>query len=90
MRQFYMIRLFKEMFTQNGFSGLTVAGTYVLSLTTQQGCDSVITLHLCVLSSNTITLLDTVCQGDTYSSYGFNIETTDSFPAYLIRLLYRI
>jgi hypothetical protein len=67
-----------DVYTQHGFSGLTVAGTYVQTLPTQQGCDSVLTLHLCVLSSNVITLLDTVCQGDTYSAYGFNIVTTDS------------
>ena len=60
-----MIRLFREMFTRNGISGLT-APEHVQTLLTQHGCDSVITLHLSVLSSNTITLLDTVCQG-TYS-----------------------
>jgi len=69
-----------DVYTQNGFSGLTAPGTYVQTLLTQHGCDSVITLHLSVLSSNMITLLDTVCQGDTYSAYGFNIVTTDSFP----------
>ena len=69
-----------DVYSQNGYTGLTTSGIYVQNLTTLQGCDSVITLHLFVLSSNTIALLDTVCQGDTYSSYGFNIVTIDSFP----------
>jgi hypothetical protein len=75
---FYDTIIQGSVYNANGFSGITTQGTHQLSISTDMGCDSIITLYLTVLSSNIIALQDTVCQGDLYSRYGFSINTTDS------------
>lgn len=56
---------------------LTAAGNYLYSLTAANGCDSIVRLHL-MYSMDTIEYYDTVCQGQAYSGYGFNITTTQT------------
>ncbi len=56
---------------------LTAAGNYLYSLTAANGCDSIVRLHL-IYSMDTIEYYDTVCQGQAYSGYGFNITTTQT------------
>ncbi len=48
---------------------LTQSGNYTETVQTQDGCDSIITLHLTVLAPITTTLSESICQG---GSYDFN------------------
>ncbi|HLP50632.1 MAG TPA: T9SS type A sorting domain-containing protein [Chitinophagales bacterium] len=48
---------------------LTQSGNYTETVQTQDGCDSIITLHLTVLAPITTTLAESICQG---GSYDFN------------------
>lgn len=42
-----------DTYDENGFNGITKSGTYVLPLTSANGCDSTLTLMLTVLSGDT-------------------------------------
>lgn len=46
---------------------VSVAGTYLSSLTSFYGCDSVITTRLTVLPSYSLELYDTICNGNLYT-----------------------
>ena len=48
---------------------LTVDGTYTAHLTSQYGCDSVVTLHLTFTGCDTAYLYDTICAGETYNNH---------------------
>ncbi|MBP5496318.1 MAG: T9SS type A sorting domain-containing protein [Bacteroidales bacterium] len=50
-------------------------GFYDQHLTSQSGCDSFVVLHLYVHELNTTELFDTICEGNPYTLYGFNIPT---------------
>lgn len=56
---------------------LTAAGSYTYFYTKDNGCDSTVSLHLSFLV-DTVVYYDTVCQGATYSGYGFTITNTQS------------
>ena len=51
---------------------------YTLSLSSQAGCDSILTLHLTVHPVYDTTLYDTICQGNFYSNYGFDLPSGTS------------
>jgi hypothetical protein len=55
----------------------TEAGTYTLydRLTTENGCDSIIELHLTVNEVKTTNLTAAACQGERYTQNGFDIQT---------------
>jgi gliding motility-associated-like protein len=55
---------------------LTAAGSYSYSFTNEAGCDSIVVVNLSCYSVDTIMYYDTVCQGEAYLEYGFNITTT--------------
>ncbi|MDE5639989.1 MAG: gliding motility-associated C-terminal domain-containing protein [Odoribacter sp.] len=67
-------------YNRYGFSlsDVQTDGDYTLSLSSQAGCDSVLTLHLKVHPVYDTTLYDTICQGNSYSNYGFSLPSGTS------------
>ncbi|MBR6133068.1 MAG: T9SS type A sorting domain-containing protein [Bacteroidales bacterium] len=55
---------------------LNTAGTYYDTLSTVNGCDSMITLNLSVANEYETILHADICQGQTYTLNGFNENTT--------------
>jgi hypothetical protein len=62
-----------------GGNNITIAGTYFDTLTNIVGCDSVVTLHLNILSTSAFTMNDSICQGNYYSFGGNNITTAGTY-----------
>ena len=54
---------------------LTETGIYTDSLSTEFGCDSIVTLHLTVYPEKRDTIVAYICTGSSYQDYGFHIET---------------
>ncbi|MBP1645296.1 MAG: leucine-rich repeat protein [Bacteroidetes bacterium] len=68
-----------EVYNNHGFNFITdVSGLYTQNLQTRKGCDSIINLHLLVNASNHDTIFAEICQGETYSQYGF-VENVTGF-----------
>jgi type VI protein secretion system component Hcp len=69
-----------ETYNANGFNLTpTAAGltTNHLSLTTINGCDSIITLNLTVnANADTTFITAAICEGETYNANGFNLSPT--------------
>lgn len=65
---------FDESYDFNGRT-LNETGTYTDSLTTDQGCDSLVILYLTVYPEKRDTIVAHICTGESYQDYGFNIET---------------
>ncbi len=63
---------------------ITTAGTYVDSLLTSQGCDSVVTLNLSILDVLTTDLVESICDIETYQ---FGDETLSSTGIYVDTLI---
>lgn len=62
----------------DSFEGYTTTGSYIDTLRTELGCDSIRTLNLTVLPASRITLTQTVCEGYPflgYSTSGIYIDT---------------
>ncbi|MDB5226194.1 MAG: hypothetical protein JWN78_387 [Bacteroidota bacterium] len=58
----------------------TTTGTYQVTLATSQGCDSMITLNLIVLSSGDTTIVpQSICQGDTATVNGQHFTTAGTY-----------
>jgi gliding motility-associated-like protein len=58
--------------------GYTTSGTYIDTLNTALGCDSIRTLNLIVLPKSVLTLTQTICEGDSvfgYTQTGVYIDT---------------
>lgn len=55
------------------FQAGTTSGSYRLSRRTTHGCDSIMTLHLTVNNESYTALTDTLCEGEAYQKYGFDI-----------------
>ena len=66
------------------FNGRTLneTGTYIDSLNTEHGCDSLIVLHLTVYPEKRDTIVAHICTGESYQDYGFNIETPSESDFY--------
>ncbi len=64
-----------ETYTYNGFNA-SVTGFHTQYLQTRGGCDSIVNLYLLVHPSYHDTIFAEICQGETYSQYGFNENTT--------------
>ena len=58
---------------------LTTSGTYTHTTTSSIGCDSVITMVLTVLTINTETHSDAICEGDTYDFNGNIISSAGTY-----------
>jgi gliding motility-associated-like protein len=64
-----------DVYTENGFNE-NMTGTYVHTLQTYQGCDSIVTLNLIVHPVLRDTIKAEICQGEVYTAKGFNATTT--------------
>ncbi len=53
-------------------TNLTQTGTYTHTLTSVEGCDSIITLNLIVNNPYKDSVYAVICEGETYTNYGFN------------------
>ena len=53
-------------------TNLTRTGTYTHTLTSVEGCDSIITLNLIVNNPYKDSVYAVICEGETYTNYGFN------------------
>ncbi|MCR5497962.1 MAG: T9SS type B sorting domain-containing protein [Paludibacteraceae bacterium] len=61
-----------ETYSQHGFN-VSAGGVYRNEGTSVYGCDSIVTLILEELPSYTMTINDTICEGDSYDGNGFDI-----------------
>ena len=64
-----------ETYTLNGFNESN-AGFYTRNLQTIKGCDSIVNLSLFVNPIYIDTIFAEICQGETYSQYGFNVNSS--------------
>ncbi len=62
-----------QAYTENGFN-VSEAGVYTQTLQTANGCDSIVTLTLNVNPIYNTELTATICQGQTYTENGFNVN----------------
>ena len=67
-----------QTYTQNGFTEQTT-GVYVKELQTVNGCDSTVTLNLTVAENIIQNISASICDGETYTQYGFNATKTGTF-----------
>ena len=67
-----------ESYTQNGFNQ-NAAGIYTQNITSANGCDSIVTLTLSLTPVYNVALNDTICQGNAYTSFGFNVDTAGTY-----------
>lgn len=72
-----------EAFNFNG-NILNSSGTYIDTLAAANGCDSIITLNLNVLSSSFTSLQAEICQGDTFSFNGNKLTATGIYTDTLV------
>ena len=61
-----------QTYTENNFN-VSEAGVYTQTLTSVNGCDSIVTLTLNVLPSYNTNLTATICQGSELNISGFNV-----------------
>ena len=66
------------IYNQYGFNE-TISGTYEQNLKNRFGCDSIVILNLYVASHDTLSIFDTIHQGDTYNKYGFNETVSGTY-----------
>ncbi|MEY3051227.1 MAG: hypothetical protein RLY31_1012, partial [Bacteroidota bacterium] len=57
----------------------TQAGTYVDTLSTSEGCDSIVTISLAVLSLSFETVNTSICQGESYSFNGNSYSVAGTY-----------
>ncbi|MDR1847065.1 MAG: gliding motility-associated C-terminal domain-containing protein [Bacteroidales bacterium] len=69
-------------YDSNGFLE-TLAGSYVHNDTSEYGCDSIIHLVLAVNDVYMGEIFDTVCQGEHYTQYGFEADSSGTYFQYL-------
>ncbi len=56
----------------------TNSNTYFFHKNNIDGCDSIVTLHLTIFPVYDIQLMDSVCEGDSYSKHGFNVLSNET------------
>ncbi|MDX9798265.1 MAG: gliding motility-associated C-terminal domain-containing protein, partial [Bacteroidales bacterium] len=71
----------------NGFND-SISGLYTLSLQSTKGCDSIVNLNLTVNPINNDTIYAVICEGETYSDFGFNENTTGIYVDSLMNIYY--
>ena len=57
----------------------TTAGSYPVTLATVHGCDSVLVLHLVEINLEYVTLVDTICQGQSVDFFGRQLTASGSY-----------
>jgi len=70
-----------EAYSENGFN-VSDAGFYTNTLTTINGCDSIINLLLNVQSIEDTIINAVICEGTAYNSYGFNESNSGTYYNY--------
>ena len=70
-----------EVYSDYGFNE-TEAGTYTRNLQTYLGCDSVYVLNLTVGELYNDTIYSSICNGETYSEYGFNQDSAGVYTQF--------
>ena len=60
-------------YTDNGFN-ISEAGTYIQSLQTSSGCDSILTLNLSIMPAYNISIDASIHAGEIYQENGFNVS----------------
>ncbi len=70
-----------ETYTENGFN-VSDAGFYKNTLTTINGCDSIINLSLNIQSLEDTIINAVICEGTAYNSYGFNESNSGTYYNY--------
>ena len=72
-----------ETYSENGFH-LSKSGIYYDTLLNINGCDSLIILNLKVAKKDTLSIFDTICEGNIYSKYNFNASDTGIYMQNLL------
>ena len=67
-----------SVYTENNFN-VSEAGVYTQTLTSVNGCDSVVTLTLNVNPIFNTELVATICQGQVYNEQGFNVSEAGTY-----------
>lgn len=62
------------------YPALTLSGTYMDTIHTAEGCDSVVTLNLVVSDVINIAVYDTICQGESSTFEGKEYSETGTYP----------
>lgn len=70
-----------DVYSDYGFNERET-GTYTRNLQTYLGCDSVYALNLTVEDVYNDTIYGSICNGETYSEYGFNEDSTGIYTHY--------
>lgn len=68
----------ENQYDENGFN-VTESGIYTQNLQTINGCDSIVKLDINFYESYNTTLYDTICEGQSFTEYGFNANTNGVF-----------
>ena len=63
-----------EVYNQNGFN-VSTAGDHQLNLQTVHGCDSTVILHLTIGNEFITYFTASICEGESYNGYGFDITS---------------
>ncbi len=71
-----------DTYSFNG-SDYNTSGTYIATLTSSTGCDSIITLDLTVLQPIQTILNEQICNGDSYSFNGTDYNTSGTYSTTL-------
>ena len=71
-----------EVYTQFGFN-TSEAGYHTQTLQRENGCDSVIVLHLLVHPTFNDTIVAGICDNETYTQFGFNVSEQGIYTQYL-------
>jgi len=66
-----------------GSQALTASGQYSQTLQTAAGCDSIVNLNLTVNPILSVTLNESICQGETYTFFGQNLSITGVYSQIL-------
>lgn len=67
-----------DTYTFNG-KEYDTEGTYTAKLKSDAGCDSIVTLKLAILNGTSDTIRASICQGESYSSFGFDESEGGTF-----------
>lgn len=65
------------------YPALTHSGRYIDSLTTEEGCDSIVTLNLIVSDTINIPVYQNICEGETFLFEGTEYKEPGTYPVYL-------
>ena len=65
-----------QVYDEGGFRA-SATGTYYQKVQTDDGCDSIVTLHLTVNPVKTTELEATICEGQSYSENNFDVAGTE-------------